>query len=139
MGPGLRFWCGGVGAPVLAFTPHPAAAVPAFAEQTGQPCSTCHIGAFGPQLTPFGRQFKLNGYTLHNKEFAVPLSAMAELSFVHSAKDQAAPPAPHYATNDSATIDQISLFAAGRIGDHAGAFSQFTYDGVGRSFAWDNL
>jgi hypothetical protein len=116
-----------------------ARALPAFAEQTGQQCSTCHIGAFGPQLTPFGREFKLNGYTLHTKEFAVPLSAMAELSFVHTAKDQAAPPAPHYAANDNATIDQISLFVAGRIGDHAGAFSQFTYDGVGRSFAWDNL
>src|SRR5258708_38811108 len=100
----------------------PERALPAFAEQTGQPRSTCHIGGFGPQLTPFGRQFKLNGYTLHNREFAVPLSAMAELSFVHSAKDQAAPPAPHYATNDNATIDQISLFAAGRLADNAGAF-----------------
>ena len=40
----------------------PASALPSFARQTGQPCATCHNGAF-PQLTPFGRQFKLNGYT----------------------------------------------------------------------------
>ena len=38
-------------------------AVPAFAVQTGQPCEACHIGAFGPQLTPFGRAFKIGGYT----------------------------------------------------------------------------
>jgi hypothetical protein len=29
--------------------------------QTGLPCSACHIGF--PQLTPFGRRFKLEGYT----------------------------------------------------------------------------
>ena len=38
-------------------------AVPAFAVQTGEPCAACHIGAFGPQLTPFGRAFKIGGYT----------------------------------------------------------------------------
>jgi len=41
----------------------PADAVPAFAEQTGQPCAACHVGAFGPQLKPYGRDFKLHGYT----------------------------------------------------------------------------
>ena len=39
----------------------------------------------------------------------------------------------------NATIDQISLFAAGGDGRHFGAFTQFTYDGVGRAFAWDNV
>ena len=29
----------------------PAKAIPAFATQTGQPCTACHIGAYGPQLT----------------------------------------------------------------------------------------
>ena len=36
-------------------------AVPSFARQTGYYCSTCHT--VQPELTPFGRQFKLNGYT----------------------------------------------------------------------------
>ena len=40
----------------------PALAVPAFAKQTGQPCAACHVGAFGPQLKPYGRDFKLHGY-----------------------------------------------------------------------------
>jgi hypothetical protein len=42
--------------------PRPASALPSFARQTGQPCSSCHT-AF-PQLKPFGRAFKLGGYTL---------------------------------------------------------------------------
>ncbi|OYV66903.1 MAG: hypothetical protein B7X09_02715, partial [Acidiphilium sp. 21-66-27] len=40
--------------------PDAAYAIPAFAAQTGEPCSACHIGF--PQLTPYGRDFKLEGY-----------------------------------------------------------------------------
>ena len=115
-------------------------AVPAYAVQTAQPCSACHIGGFGPQLTPFGRQFKLEGYTLRGtQDFTLPISAMAVASYVQTSADQAAPPAPHYSVNDNFTLDQANLFIAGGFGDHFGSFAQFTYDGVGRSFAWDNL
>ena len=118
----------------------PASAVPAFAQQTGQPCQTCHVGAFGPQLTAFGRRFKLNGYTMRaTSDFTPPVSAMLVASFVNTAKDQDEPPAPHYDTNNNATIDEISAFIAGGVGDHFGGFSQITYDGVGRAFAWDNV
>src|SRR5579872_3172623 len=39
----------------------PAEALPSFARQTGQPCGTCHTDF--PALTPYGRRFKLLGYT----------------------------------------------------------------------------
>ncbi len=114
-------------------------AVPAFAEQTSQPCSACHVGGFGPQLTPFGRDFKLSGYTMRAGDtFTAPVSAMAVASYVHTQKGQP-PPSSHYNGNDNLTFDQISLFVAGGIGDHFGGFAQFTWDGVGRSFSWDNL
>ena len=129
-----------VAAAALAASASAAFAVPSFAEQTGQPCSACHIGSFGPQLTQFGRQFKLEGYTMRAGEsFTNPVSAMAIVSFINTAADQSAPPAPHYGVNNNATIDQISLFVAGGVGSHFGGFTQWTYDGVGRSFAWDNL
>ncbi len=119
---------------------HAARAVPAFAVQTQQPCQACHIGGFGPQLTPFGREFKLNGYALRaGDSFTVPVSAALIASFVNTSKDQASPPAPHYGTNNNVTIDQINLFVAGGVGDHFGGFSQFTYDGVGKGVSWDNL
>lgn len=52
-------------------------AVPSFARQTGADCAACHVGAFGPQLTPYGIKFKLGGYTeTDGKDGKVPLSAM---------------------------------------------------------------
>ncbi len=117
----------------------PAHAVPAFADQTGQPCSACHIGGFGPALTPFGRKFKLDGYTFRGTDkFTMPVSVMALASYVHTQADQPGAPAPHYAVNDNSTIDQISLFLAGGYG-HFGGFFQSTYDGIGRAYSWDNL
>src|SRR5574340_648249 len=37
-------------------------AVASFARQTNLPCSSCHTTI--PELTPLGRLFKLNGYTM---------------------------------------------------------------------------
>jgi hypothetical protein len=42
-------------------------ALPSFARQTGQPCGTCHTDF--PALTPFGRRFKLLGYTVGGGQF----------------------------------------------------------------------
>ncbi len=39
----------------------PADALPSYARQTGQPCGTCHTDF--PGLTPYGRRFKIGGYT----------------------------------------------------------------------------
>ena len=116
-----------------------AAAVPAFAEQTGQPCVGCHVGGFGPQLTPFGRAFKLGGYTLRTNSFNVPLSAMAVASYIRTQKGQPSPPASSFRDNDNFALDQASLFLAGGLGQHFGGFVQATYDGVARAFHWDNL
>ena len=115
-----------------------ARAVPSFATQTGMPCASCHVGGFGPQLTPFGREFKMHGYTTRAGGFTMPISAMVVASYVRTQKDQDGPPAPHYSANDNFTIDQVSSFLAGGYG-HLGAFIQTTYDGVARAFHWDNL
>ncbi len=123
----------------LAFIPTRAFAVPAFAAQTGQACQMCHVGGLGPQLTPYGRSFKIHGYTMRTTPFNVPVSAMVEASYVSTAKNAPEPVAPHYAANDNVTIDQISVFLAGGLGSHLGAFVQTTYDGVGRAYSWDNL
>jgi hypothetical protein len=41
-----------------------ASALPSFARQTGERCAACHVGGDWPQLTPWGRFFKLSGYTV---------------------------------------------------------------------------
>lgn len=117
----------------------PARAVPAFAVQTGQACQACHVGGFGPQLTNFGREFKLRGYTMRTNAFNLPVSVMAVASYMRTAKDQSAPPAADFRTNDNAALDQVSLFFAGGLGSHLGAFVQTTYDGVAKAWTWDNL
>lgn len=74
---GVAIAAGGLLCVGLLFKPQMASALPSFAAQTGQPCATCHT-AF-PELTPYGRQFKLNGYTagggLSNTQ-APPISVM---------------------------------------------------------------
>lgn len=137
---------------LLAF-PFPARAVPSFARQTGMPCATCHTTF--PQLTPFGRLFKVNGYTMSSGQSRLPpLAAMAQPSFTHTAKDQEPKAAPGFDENNNVALTQASLFYAGRLfgpyaetlfgpelgswANHVGTFIQGTYDGVGHDFAWDN-
>src|SRR6266516_2336479 len=57
----------------------PAWAVPSYTRQTGEPCTSCHVGAYGPALTPHGRAFKLGGYS--DGHFVVPLSGSALVTF----------------------------------------------------------
>jgi hypothetical protein len=116
-----------------------ARAVPAFAAQTGQPCQTCHVGGFGPQLTAYGRNFKLNGYTQRAGGFTVPVSLMAVASYVRTIKAQDPAPAPGFSGNNNLALDQVSLFVAGGLGAHLGAFIQTTYDGIAKAWTWDNL
>jgi hypothetical protein len=116
-----------------------ARAVPSFARQTGQPCSTCHITSFGPALTPFGQHFKLNGYVWKKEDAPVlPIAAMQITSFTNTRKDQDGGAAPHFSPNNNVAADQTSLFYGGAIAGPVGAFVQVTYDGVARRLAWDN-
>jgi hypothetical protein len=116
-----------------------AVAVPSFASQTGEPCQACHIGGFGPQLTPLGREFKLQGYTLRTNDKSIPLSAMVVASYLSTQKAQNPPPTPDSRSNDNWALDQVSLFFAGGFGEHFGAFVQGTYDGIAHAWTWDNL
>src|SRR5574340_12611 len=118
----------------------PAHALPSYARQTGEECAACHVGAFGPQLTPYGIRFKLGGYSdSDGKAGHVPLSAMLRGSWTHTRKDQAGGAAPHYGPNDNGTLDEASIFLAGKLADQMGAFIQTTYSGVARVSSLDNV
>src|SRR6202162_868144 len=152
---------GGAGACALvlvaavALSSQPASAVPSYARQTGQPCATCHNGAF-PQLTPFGRQLKLNGYTaggtrchdsaaaVPGEPFQIPLSVMAVPTFTHTQKELADLPTNRKGelnglkTNDNLMMKDMSIFYGGRIYCQLGAFIQATYDRTDQAFFLDN-
>src|SRR5665647_954199 len=76
-----------IGLAVLLLLPfNSAQAVPSFARQTGMSCNECHT--VFPELTPFGRIFKLGGYVMSKTgkqyEFPPPLAGMAQvLSLIH--------------------------------------------------------
>jgi hypothetical protein len=67
-------------------------ALPSFARQTGQKCAACHVGGDWPQLTPWGRFFKLSGYTagrnVVDKEegFHVPLGLFGQAGLTWAAQ-----------------------------------------------------
>ncbi len=134
---------GGVFVAALAIIRPPAAlAVPSYARQTGQSCATCHT-AF-PELTPYGRQFKLAGYTSggtrcgdgspETDKTQIPLAIMAwPATFTHVNSNLALPD-----NNNQWIPGQFSLFVAGQLYCDVGAFAQMTYDRPGNSFTWDN-
>jgi hypothetical protein len=114
-------------------------ALPSFASQTGMPCSRCHTLSFGPALTTYGRQFKLNGYTWGDGDHPMPLALMIQGGFSHVDTALPDPPARHFSTNNNLSVDQVSVFYGGRITEHLGAFVQVTYSGEERHTNWDNL
>ncbi len=110
-------------------TVQPASAVPSFARQTGQPCANCHT-AF-PELTPFGRRFKLSGYTLPGGDTKIPpIAALLQEGFTHTQSAQDTPPSPGTRTNDNLVTQQITGFYAGQVYGNLGAFIQVTGDPV---------
>ena len=120
--------------------PSSAQAVPAFARQTGQECAMCHVGSFGPQLTAYGRDFKLNGYTWgDNKSKLDHISGMAYAGLEHT-QDKVVQGVPYtrFKDNNNIEIDQISLFYAGELLPHVGMMGQVTYNGVDDVLGWDN-
>ena len=130
--------CIALGASIL----QPAQAVPSFAAQTGQPCQMCHIGALGPQLTPYGRNFKIKGYTQTGGTgiaSQVHIAGWVQTEFSSIQKDiPKSGVTPDFSNNDNLFINAVSLFYSGRITDHVGVFLQGTYDNVGKAFAQDN-
>ena len=114
----------------------PAFAVPSFARQTGQPCAACHT-AF-PELTPFGRRFKLSGYTLEGGDSKIPpLTAMLMPGFTHTRAAQDAPPAPNLRTNDNLAVQQATALYAGKVYGDLGAFIQVSANPVTKQLWFD--
>ena len=122
-------------------------AVPSYSRQTELACSSCHYTP--PELTPFGRKFKLEGYTFatkpavtedkkdHNAALnlleAFPLSVVFDTSFTATKSPQPA------TQNGNFEFPQaVSLFLAGAWGSHLGSFAQVTYDAQADHFSWDN-
>ncbi|WP_240158763.1 MULTISPECIES: hypothetical protein [unclassified Burkholderia] len=88
-------------------------ALPIFARQTGQSCVACHAGGQFPELTPYGRLFTLNGYTLGER--TIPLAAMAIGDLSKTRANSDASGNPINTKNGLPMFDFASVFLAGKI------------------------
>ena len=101
-------------------------AVPAYARQTGQECIACHVSF--PELTPYGRYFKLTGYTIGERQW-VPLAMMAEGGLTSISNNTMGDGSGSVISrNNNFLFSGASLFLAGKANDYLGAFIQYTYD-----------
>ena len=121
-------------------------AVPSYARQTGLSCNVCHRNP--PELTAFGRNFKLRGYGLlslgandkvgNTKDLLlskyIPVSAMVLLSNTAFQANQ-----PASQNNAAGFPQQFSIFLAGSFARHFGGFSQITYTHSDDHFGMDNV
>lgn len=116
--------------------------------------AACHT--VFPELTPFGREFKLKGYVLDNIKQVTgidtsarhtlainslpPVSLMVQVSYTRTstALPDSALTGALAKDDDLAFPQQVSLFYAGKIADGRGAFVQLTYDGIADHFGFDN-
>lgn len=114
---------------IFLLLPKDGKAIPVFARQTGQSCVACHAGGQFPELTPYGRMFKLTGYTLGNR-VDVPLAMMAVVSSA-SVNDKTPGTGDVHADfpqSGHVAFTTASLFAGGKITDNIGLFGQWTYN-----------
>ncbi len=100
-------------------------AVPSFARQTGQSCVACHAGGQFPELTPYGRLFKLMAYT-SGVQIANPLSVMVVADKTKTANNSDGQGGVLSAKDKKIVADFASLFVAGKITENIGGFAQFT-------------
>lgn len=121
-------WLSGAIAGALLAWPAGSWALPSYARQTGEACVACHVSF--PELTPYGRLFKLSGYTLGTAKL-FPLAGMAQASVSHIGNAQGNDSA--YPRQNGGVIEGGSLFVAGKISDHAGMFSQWTFNALNQN------
>ncbi len=133
-----------------------ASAIPSYARQTGFPCKSCHY--MPPELTPLGRAFKLNGYTMTGKPTVTspgkgntsglnilesfPLAVLFDTSFTSLKSPEQVPQSGGgTVSSQNGSFEfpqQASLFLAGAWATHVGSFVQVTYTSQGDHFSWDN-
>jgi hypothetical protein len=144
---GIPLWMCGVLIAAILGGAGEASAVPSYARQTGLPCSSCHTTI--PELTPFGRSFKLNGYTMNSlkqisekgggSKAGLNLSSFLPLSaFVQFSNTVVQKPQPDTQNGNFEFPQAASIFLAGAFSKHVGGFVQVTYDSQGDHFSWDN-
>ncbi len=101
-----------------------AEAVALYNRQTGQSCAACHTAP--PELTPFGRRFMMNGFTMSGGKTGIPLSGFVEAGYTATSKDVPTQ-RPGLKSNDNFEIQRVKAITGGALTDSIGAFAELVY------------
>lgn len=120
-----------------------AQAVPSMGRQTGYQCSKCHT--VFPELTPFGRQFKLGGFAMSSDKWderelinRLPLSGALQVARTRTSKTDTPDAEPDEFPQDRKTIVQLAaVYYGGKITDKSGALVQYNYDGIEKKWGME--
>jgi hypothetical protein len=108
-------------------------ATTSFARQTGEPCTACHMQAYGPWLTQYGQKFKLDGYVAGhaNKlpDVINPLAVEVIGSVTNTQQNNDGDPyysntTGHSNSNNNVLPDWAAVYYTGRITDKIGSYLQ---------------
>ncbi len=131
---------------LLISIPESANALPGFARQTGQSCTTCHTQNM-PKLNSYGRHFALTGYTLYDKESEIQsliegtdvalglpavlnISAVLKAQYAYSSLQQRADNGDPIAEErgELQVLEGSGLYFGGRFADNVGGIVSLTGD-----------
>lgn len=118
-------------------------AVPSMARQTGMQCASCHT--VFPELTPFGRQFKLRGFSMYQPKAddapildKIPISLLLQISRTGTNKTGTQGATSSDFPRDKDIIAQAAgLYYGGKITENSGALVQYSYDGIERRWGME--
>ncbi|KAB7769396.1 hypothetical protein [Xanthomonas maliensis] len=108
--------------PLLLLASTQAQAIPAFARQTGSSCADCHIGSYGPTLTPYGMRFKLSGFTDTDGN-GTKIPASGQVTWTHNNPNRG---------DSTSRLSEADLYLAGRVNDNIGAYSKIRSNNTGK-------
>ena len=128
-------------------------AVPSMSRQMNAPCALCHT--VYPELTPFGRSFKLSGFALASQEWdeapllkRLPVSGLLQVSRTQTRK-AAADEMPEegirkaeeeediFARDRQTIVQAAGFYIGGKIVSNTGALIQYNYDGIERRWGME--
>lgn len=114
-----------------------AQAVPSMGRQTGYECAKCHT--VFPELTRFGRQFKLGAFAMSSAKWdekplaeRIPVSGLAQVSRTSTKNTSAggATPGTDFVRDRESIVQAAGLYYGGKITENSGALIQYNYDGI---------
>lgn len=123
--------------------PQQALAVPSMARQTGYECSKCHT--VFPELTPYGRQFKLGGFADSSLKWdekplaeRLPIMLALQASRTSTSDTSAGGTMPTDFPLDKKLIAQtVAIYYGGKITDNSGALIQYNYNGIEKQWGME--